>query len=315
MKKILSLWILYLLGVMPMVAGIYYQPAGQSANRDYPSQEFKANTQFLLGNPRGDSYDAWTNNGHTYLSPAGMSAVATESSIYVFVATGVEDKHGTPTYFIKNVQSGEFIAAEKDMKKYTKSVSRAQAFTVMEADVHHSQENESGQWTYDWTSVKYDVRTATLTMDTNHHYPLDPCFVEGQEKCYVICLADSETENADGTHSALFLNSCGTGNVRNWQDSNCWALFTPEVVKGEKALQYTFMDLMDGKEFDPGQYPIGTGPGLYPEDKLAAAVEAWEVFYKYLNYGQGSDEDYENAIRNLENALKELNASIGALID
>lgn len=315
MKKILSLWILYLLGVMPMVAGIYYQPAGQSANRDYPSQEFKTNTQFLLGNPRGDSYDAWTNNGHTYLSPAGMSAVATESSIYVFVATGVEDKHGTPTYFIKNVQSGEFIAAEKDMKKYTKSVSRAQAFTVMEADVHHSQENESGQWTYDWTSVKYDVRTATLTMDTNHHYPLDPCFVEGQEKCYVICLADSETENADGTHSALFLNSCGTGNVRNWQDSNCWALFTPEVVKGEKALQYTFMDLMDGKEFDPGQYPIGTGPGLYPEDKLTAAVEAWEVFYKYLNYGQGSDEDYENAINNLENALKELNASIGALID
>ena len=315
MKKNLFLLVLCVLNIVPAFAKVYYQPAGKSASREYPSQEFKAGVEFLLGNPRGDSYNKWANDGHTYLSPTGMSAVATESSIYTFVATSKNDKHGTPTYLIKNVKTGEFLSNEKNMTKYTKSASHAQEFTVMEADVREAYEDENGKWTYDWTNAKYDVRSATLTNDTNNNYPLALCFVDGSEKCYVLCLADSEKENADGTYSATFYNSCAGGNVKTWQDSNCWVLFTPEVAKGEDALQYAFMDLMDSKEFNPEQYPTGTGPGLYPEDKVTAAIDAWEIFNEYLNYGQGSDEDYEEAINNLETALKELNASIGALVD
>lgn len=238
MKKILSLVVLCLLGIAPTWAKVYYQPAGQSASREYPSQEFKTGVEFLIGNPRGDDFNQWSNDGHTYLSPTGMSPVATESSIYTFVATGKNDKEGTPTYLIKNVKTGEYLSNEKDMTKYTKSASRAQEFTVMEADVRQAYEGEDGKWTYDWASNEYDVRSATLTNDTNNHYPLALDFVNGSEKCYVLCLADSKTKNADGTFSATFYNSCGTGNVRTWQDSNCWVLFTPEKATGSNALEY-----------------------------------------------------------------------------
>ena len=315
MKKNLFLLVLCVLNIVPAFAKVYYQPAGISASRDYPSQEFKANTQFLIGNPREDFYNKTTPyGGRTYLSPTGMRGVATESSIYTFVATGKEDAHGTPTYLIKNEQTGEFLSVGKDLTKYTKSASQAQAYTVLEADIRESYE-DGGKWKYDWASAEYDVRTATLDIDTNNNYPLISCFKEGAEKCYVICLADSEVQNTDGSASAWFLTSGGQGAVKTWQDTNCWVLFSPEKAKGAKALEYAFIDMMDCKEFTPEQYPIGTGPGLYPEDKVAAAIDAWEIFNEYLNYGGGSDEDYEEAINNLENALKELSASMGSLTD
>ncbi len=314
MKKNLFLLVLCVLNIVPTWAKVYYQPAGQSASRDYPSQEFKTGTPFLIGNPREDTYNNNPYGGRTYLSPKGMRGVATDESIYTFVASGKEDAHGTPTYLIKNEQTGEYIAEGKDLTAYTKSASRAQAFTVLEADVRESYE-DGGKWKYDWASAEYDVRTATLDIDTNNNYPLVPCFKSGEEKCYVICLADSEAQNADGSVSAWFLTSGSQGNVKTWQDTNCWVLFTPEKATGSKALEYAFIDLMDSKEFNPEQYPIGTGPGLYPEEKVVAAINAWEIFFEYLNYGQGSDDDYENAINHLETALKELNASIGALID
>ena len=316
MKKILTLLVLCVLNIVPMLAVVYYCPAGQSAIREYPSQEFKADTEFLLGNPRGDDFDKTLNGGRTYLSPKGMSVVATASSIYTFVATGAKDEQGTPTYLIKNKQTGEYLSDEKNLTAYTKSAAHAQAFTVMEADVRQAYyDEENKKWLYDWAGADYDVRTATLDIDTNGHYPLDVNFVTGQEKCYVICMAGTVKKKADGTQSATFINSCSTGNVQTWQDSNCWVLFTPAVEKGEKALADAYRDLLGEKEFNAEDYPIGTGPSLYPEEKVTAAIDAWELFIEYLNFGGGSDEDYEAAINNLEKALKELNESMGAMID
>ena len=314
MKKFFSLAVLCLMGLVPMMGGVYYQPAGMSPQHEYPSQEFKADTPFLIGNPRGDDYNDWSNGGRTYLSPSGMRPAATDGSIYVFVATGREDGQGTPTYLIKNQLTGEYIATEPSMTVYTKSASRAQAFTVMEADVREAYE-EGGKWMYDWAGADYDVRSATLHIDTNGHYPLADCFVDGSEKCYVICLADSEKENADGTKSASFFTTCGAGAVKTWQDTNCCVLFTPEKAKGDAALQYAFFDLLDGNEFDANSYPIGIGPGLFSEEMLNKAVDAWEVFYEYLNFPGASDEECEAAIDNLDRALKELNASVGTLTD
>ena len=314
MKKNLFLLVLCLLSIVPMSAVVYYQPAGMSMERTYPSCDFKADTPFLLGNPREHfgSTNPW--GGRTYLTPSGMKGFASENGLYVFVATGETDQFGEPTYLLKNVESGLYLSNAKDITKYTNKMSEAQALTVMPAVFFNAVE-DGGKYSFDWSSVDYDIRTATLDIDTNNLYPIIPDFTEGKEKSFVITLANTVVKKEDGSQSAYFMNSPVNGTIRTWQDTNCWVLFEPEEAEGFDGLNYAYWDLLGGKDFVPEEYPIGDGPGLYPEDLLADAVDAWEVFSEYYNFGTGTQEGCQEAIQHLATALENLRNGQGSLKD
>lgn len=313
MKKIYAFLALCLLSIVPMSAVVYYHPAGITMERMYPSVDFATDTPFLLGNPREHigTTNPW--GGRTYLSPSGMKGYAKENSLYVFVATGENDKWGTPTYLLKNVSTGQYLSTNRDITKYTASAAQAQTFTVMPAVYYEAQEN-GGKYTFDWTSVEYDVRNSTVDIDTNNFYPIIPEFKEGVEKSFIICLSGTNGPN-DDLSKGYFLNSPTTGMIREWQDTNSWVLFSPEEVEGIDALEYAYWDLLGAKDFIPEDFPIGDGPGLYSEEALVEAVNAWDVFSEYLNYGTGTDEECEEAIQNLDKALTELYNSMGSLKD
>lgn len=146
MKNFYTLLALCLVGIMSMSARDYYTIDGLSAECDYPSlASFEAGVQYVLGSTR--------TNAKAYLTPKGSKLSVSESSIYEFEEAGT-DKQGTTTYLIKNVQSGEYLTS--DFSTYTTSRARAQAFTIMQAKVFHSEMNDQGKYFVDWSSVNYD---------------------------------------------------------------------------------------------------------------------------------------------------------------
>ena len=303
MKKIYTLLALCLVGIMSMSAKDYYTIDGVSAECEYPAlDKFETGVQYVLGSTR--------TNAKAYLTPKGSKISVSESSIYEFEEAGT-DKHGTTTYLIKNVQSGEYLTS--DFSAYTTSRARAQAFTIMKAEVFHSEMNEQGKYFVDWSSVNYDPRSATMDMDTNANYPLADDFVSGEKACWVIAQADTETEPAeDGSSHCTYL--CTTDAYKPYLDTNSWAIYKPKKISGAAAMEPAFQDILGGQDFNPDDYPVGTAPGQYSEEAVNKMVDAWEVFSELLNFG-GSDEACDEAIANLLEAYEYLMSHMNKLED
>ena len=309
MKKIYTLLALCLVGIMSMSAKDYYTIDGLSAECDYPSlASFETGVQYVLGSTR--------TNAKAYLTPKGSKLSVSESSIYEFEEAGT-DKQGTTTYLIKNVQSGEYLTS--DFSTYTTSRARAQAFTIMQAKVFHSEKNDQGKYFVDWSSVNYDPRSATMDMDTNGKYPLADDFIpyddDGNVKavCWVIAQADTQTEKAeDGSSHCTYL--CTTDAYKPYLDTNSWAIYKPKKISGAAAMEPAFQDILGGQEFNPDDYPVGTAPGQYSEEAVNKMVDAWEVFSELLNFG-GTDAACDEAIANLLEAYEYLMSHMNKLED
>ncbi len=309
MKKIYTLLALCLVGIMSMSAKDYYTIDGLSAECDYPSlASFETGVQYVLGSTR--------TNAKAYLTPKGSKLSVSESSIYEFEEAGT-DKQGTTTYLIKNVQSGEYLTS--DFSTYTTSRARAQAFTIMQATVFHSEMNDQGKYFVDWSGVKYDPRSATMDMDTNGNYPLADDFIpyddDGNVKavCWVIAQADTETEPADdGSSHCTYL--CTTDAYKPYLDTNSWAIYKPKKISGAAAMEPAFQDILGGQDFNPDDYPVGTAPGQYSEEAVNKMVDAWEVFFELLNFG-GTDTACDEAIANLQEAYEYLMSHVNKLED
>ena len=311
MKKIYTLLALCLVGIMSMSAKDYYTIDGLSVSCDYPAlDKFETGVPYVLGSTRTDA--------KAYLTPQGSKLAVSESALYEFEEAGT-DKQGTTTYLIKNVESGEYLT--NTFSTYTTSRARAQAFTIMQAQVFHSEKNENNKYFVDWSSVNYDPRSATMDMDTNGKYPLADDFIPyndaGDVKavCWVIAQADTQTEKAeDGSSHCTYL--CTTDAYKPYLDTNSWAIFKPKKISGAAAMEPAFQDILGGQEFNPDDYPVGTAPGQYTEEAVNKMVDAWEVFFELLNFvSQASDEDCDEAIVNLLEAYEYLMSHVNKLED
>lgn len=311
MKKIYTLLALCLVGIMSMSAKDYYTIDGLSVSCDYPAlDKFETGVPYVLGSTRTDA--------KAYLTPQGSKLAVSESALYEFEEAGT-DKQGTTTYLIKNVESGEYLT--NTFSTYTTSRARAQAFTIMQAQVFHSEKNENNKYFVDWSSVNYDPRSATMDMDTNGKYPLADDFIPyndaGDVKavCWVIAQADTQTEKAeDGSSHCTYL--CTTDAYKPYLDTNSWAIFKPKKISGAAAMEPAFQDILGGQEFNPDDYPVGTAPGQYTEEAVNKMVDAWEVFFELLNFvSQASDEACDEAIANLLEAYEYLMSHVNKLED
>lgn len=301
MKKFYLLLTLCLMGLVSASAKDYFTLEGLSATEDYPAvDKIEAGVGYFIGNAR--------TNAQTYLCPTGGTTVLSSSCIYEFVEAG-KDREGTTTYILKNVESGEYLST--GVTGYTASLSRAQQFTVMPAQVFHAELNENNKYSVDWENESYDPRNATADYDTNGNFILADPFADGSKVCWVICIANSVNKEEG---SADYLSTYGGANIMSYRDTNCWAIYKPAKLTGNEAMEPAFQDILGGEEFDPDTYTIGTGPGEYGEAEVGAFAEAYETFFNLLMYG-GSDEECDAAIAALAEAWEALQASMGTLND
>lgn len=306
MKKFYTLLALCLFSLVSMSAKDYYTLEGLSES-EYPSvDKFEVGVNYFIGNAR--------TNSRTFLCPTGGTTALSSACLYQFEEAGT-DKHGTTTYIIKNVETGQYLS---DPTTYTASRSRAQEFTIMPGEVFHAEGTDGGApYHVDWANVEYDPRNATSDYDTNGNFILADEFIDGSKTCWVICLANSESgtgEEGESEPSATYLSTYGGASIMGYRDTNCWAIYVPAKITGEAALDAAFQDILGGVEFDPDNYRVGSGPGEYSQEAVDAMIAAWEVFSELLNYG-GSDEDCDAAIAQLQAASDALAASMGTLND
>lgn len=305
MKKFYTLLALCLFGLVSMSAKDYYTLEGISTS-EYPSvDKFEVGVSYFIGNARM--------NARTYLCPTGATEALSSACLYQFEEAGT-DKHGTTTYILKNVETGQYLS---DPTTYTGSRSRAQEFTVLPGEVFHAEATGEGggaPYHVDWTSVDYNPLTATSDYDTNGNFILADPFIDGSKTCWVISLANSEETDEDGNAGARYLSTYGGASFMGYRDTNCWAIYVPAKITGEAAMDAAFQDILGGVEFDPENFRIGSGPGEYSEETVNGMIAAWEVFSELLNYG-GTDDECNAAIAQLQEAYEAMMASMGTLND
>ena len=310
MKKFYTLLALCLFGLVSMSAKDYYTLEGLSGS-EYPSvDKFEVGVSYFIGNARM--------NARTYLCPTGATEALSSACLYQFEEAGT-DKHGTTTYILKNVETGQYMS---DPGNYTASRSRAQEFTIMPGEVFNAEATGEGggaPYHVDWASQTYDPRNATQDYDTNGNFILADPFIDGSKTCWVFCLANSESgtgEEGESEPSAEYLSTYGGASFMGYRDTNCWAIYLPAKVSGDAAMDAAFQDILGGVEFDPENFRIGSGPGEYSEEAVNNMIAAWEVFSELLNYGsQGDDSACDAAIAQLQEAYDALMASMGTLND
>lgn len=310
MKKFYTLLALCLAGIMSMTAKDYYTLDGLNESA-YPSvAEIQTGVDYFIGNAR--------TNAESYLCTTGGTGSLSSACLYQFEEAG-KDKEGTTTYFIKNVETGQYMG--EDPSTYTSSRTRATQFTIMPGKVFNATPNpESGAapYTVDWANVDYDARNATSDYDTNGNFILaddfNPLF-GGTRTCWVFCIADSKETGEDGLTSATYLSTYGGANFMGYRDTNCWGIYKPAKLTGNAAMIPAFNDILGGVEFNPDDYVAGSGLGEYSQEAIDNMTAAWEVFADLLNNGEGSDEECNAAIAQLQAAFDALQASMGTLQD
>ncbi len=306
MKKFYTLLALCLFGLVSMSAKDYYTLEGISSS-EYPSvDKIETGVSYFIGNAR--------TNSRSFLCPTGATTALSSACLYQFEEAGT-DKHGTTTYIIKNVETGQYLS---DPSTYTASRSRAQEFTILPGEVFHAEATDGGApYHVDWANVDYDPRNATSDYDTNGNFILADEFIDGSKTCWVFCLANSESgtgEEGESEPSATYLSTYGGASIMGYRDTNCWAIYVPAKITGEAAMDAAFQDILGGVEFDPDNYRVGSGPGEYSQEAVDAMIAAWEVFSELYNYG-GDDAACDAAIAQLQAAADALAASMGTLND
>lgn len=151
MKKFYTLLALCLAGIMSMTAKDYYTLDGLNESA-YPSvAEIQTGVDYFIGNAR--------TNAESYLCTTGGTGSLSSACLYQFEEAG-KDKEGTTTYFIKNVETGQYMG--EDPSTYTSSRTRATQFTIMPGQVFNATPNpESGAAPTPWIGPMWTTMPAT----------------------------------------------------------------------------------------------------------------------------------------------------------
>ena len=296
MKKFFTFLALCLLTMGTVAtAKNYYTLKGLSAAEDYPAvSEIQAGVDYFIGNPRM--------NAVTYVSPTGLAKQLSDDCIYQFEVVGT-DAQGATTYLIKNKATGEYLDGQ-GFTSYTTGKTRAWTVTILPAQVFNAVQGEDSKWSVDWDAQEnVDPRTATVDYDTNANYVLNEVFADGSHVCFVIREADNNNEDR-------YLLSYG--GLYSYRDTNCWAIYEPEIIHGYAAMEPAFQDILNGEEFDGTSCPIGSGPGQFSQEAVDRMQNAYDTFMSLYNEG-GDDDACDAAIAELQAAKEALDASMGKL--
>ena len=298
MKKFFTFLALCLLtlGATEAAAKNYYTKKGMSASEDFPAvNDLQAGTDYFIGDPR--------KNADQYLAPTGLSKQLSDDCIYQFEEVGT-DANGHTTYIIKNKATGQYLDGQS-FTSYTSSRTRAWVVTIEKGVIYQSAPNENNEWIVNWADYpEAEGINATIDHDSWGNYILHDAFTGGTRAVWVI-------READNTNDRYLASYQG---IASYRDTNCWALYEPEILHGQAAMEPAFQDILNGEEFDGTTCPIGSGPGQFSQEAVDRMQNAFDTFIALYNDG-GSDAACDAAIAELAEAKAELDASMGKLAD
>ncbi len=210
------------------------------------------------------------------------------------VSEGPVNCLGQQTYYLQNLETGEFFANSKDDPMTN---------------------GFGGSW-IPKKDIEYAVplaiySAADSTQRADNYGPI------WDNNSAVFCFLKNDYAETYATKYRNFVCNCaywGSGNVFSWgeyYDTNAWNVYRAHY---EHDLQGDLQALIDEISEAGIDYESGTEPGLYPQDKVDAFNAALEEAL-FISMEDHTDEEYQAAMDKLRQAKEDVENSVNPIID